>query len=87
MAGLKHIKQGIATRKAITKFIATYIRKNGVSPTLQEIAEGVGLASHNAVRAHLVRMRDAGEVTWVEGSVRTLRLTPKATPKASKRAS
>ena len=85
MSRVDQIKQGERTRKAIRKFVTTYSKKNhGLSPSLQEIAAGIGVASHNAVRAHLVQMRDRGELTWQDGKGRTLRLLePKAPRKAS----
>lgn len=83
MANKQQIKQGERTRAKITKFIASYWRKHQMSPTLQEIAAGVGLASHNAVRAQLVQMREAGTVTWVDGCARTIRLVQPKVAKAS----
>lgn len=67
-------EQGDATRAKITSFIQSYIAQNGVSPALTEIAAGVGLASHNAVRNHLLQLQSAGKVTWQPGKFRTLRV-------------
>lgn len=72
------IRQGIKTRAKIIKFITKYHGKYGCSPSLQEIAAGVGLASHNAVRAHLLTLRAAGVVTWVDGRYRTVRVLESA---------
>lgn len=67
-------EQGDATRAKIISFVQTYIAENGVSPALTEIAAGVGLASHNAVRNHLLQLQSAGKVTWMPGKFRTLRV-------------
>lgn len=71
-------QQGERTRKAIKRFITRYWRKHGVAPALQEIADGVGLTSHNAVRLHLLVLQSRGEVTWVQGRYRTVRVVEKA---------
>lgn len=67
--------QGASRRAQIKAFISSYREKNdGLSPSLQEIGDAVGLASHNAVRNHLLMMKASGEVTWVEGRYRTVRV-------------
>lgn len=53
MAGKALLKQGEKRRKAILKFLRSYIKKNGMAPTIQEIADAVGLVSPNATRNHL----------------------------------
>ncbi len=45
----------------------------GVPPTVREIADELAIKSPSAVHRSLVRLRDAGHVTWTVGSARTLR--------------
>lgn len=68
------MEQGRQTRARIVEFIGNYHAENHVAPSLQEIADGVGLASHNAVRNHLLALKADGKVTWVEGRYRTVRV-------------
>lgn len=68
------MEQGRQTRARIVKFLVEYHEKNGVAPSLKEIASGVGLSSHNAVRNHLLALKADGKVTWVEGRYRTVRV-------------
>jgi SOS-response transcriptional repressor LexA len=71
------VAQGIETRKQIVRFIRDYWRKNKTAPSLTEISTGVGLASHSAVRTHLLELRNQGNVTWVQGKMRTVRVVEK----------
>lgn len=56
------IKQGERRRERVYKFVVRYIDKNGMSPTLQEIADGVDLQSANATRAHLEALVEQGRI-------------------------
>lgn len=67
-------EQGEATRERIKAFITSHRSEHGFSPSLQEIADGVGLASHNAVRMHLLTLQTRGEVTWEPGRFRTVQV-------------
>lgn len=76
--------RGDEMRERIKKFIREYHVDNGVAPSLTEIADGVGLSSHNAVRTHLLLLQARGEVTWQPGKYRTIRVIdpePVAPPK------
>lgn len=68
------VERGIKTRKKIKTFITKYHARNGCAPSLQEIAAGVGLTSHNAVRMQLLTLKANGEVSWIEGKQRTVRV-------------
>lgn len=74
MAGSALMAQGIDRRRAILRFVRTYVRKNSIPPSFQEIAEGVGLGSRTAVRHHLDILRDEKWVNWTEGKYRSLRV-------------
>lgn len=56
MAGKLLIQQGVDRRKKILKYVRTYQSKKGYAPTIQEIADAVGLVSPNATRNHLHRL-------------------------------
>ena len=62
---------------AVLQFIAACHHNEAPAPTVRDLVEALGLApsSVNAVRQHLLGLRDAGLVTWDEGKARTLRLT------------
>lgn len=68
------MEQGRQTRARILGFVGDYHRQHSVAPSLQEIADGVGLSSHNAVRNHLLALKADGKVTWIEGRYRTVRV-------------
>lgn len=65
-------EQGERTRKDIKTFIRRFRKSKGYAPTLQEIADGVGLSSHNAVRTHLLTLATRREVKWEPGKFRTV---------------
>lgn len=49
-------------QKSIIEFIKRYQVDNGYSPTLREIAKGVGLASSSTVHGHLDRLEQYGYI-------------------------
>ena len=51
------------TKQAITDFVAQYQASNGKAPTLQEIADGVGLKSKQLAAYHVNKLVDAGVIT------------------------
>jgi SOS-response transcriptional repressor LexA len=76
VAGKAALKQGEKRRKQILRFIASYTKKNGCSPTIAEIANGVGLASPNATRNHLFKLRDDGLITMRPRIARAISIVP-----------
>lgn len=74
MAGAATIAQGIDRRRKIVAFVRAYIKKNGFAPSIEEIADGVKLASKTAVRHHLQKLEEDGVVTMQAGKYRSLRV-------------
>lgn len=64
--------RGKARREAIYAFLAVYIQKHGFAPTLDEITEGVGLASKSSVVSHLNVMEDEGAIRRLPGASRAI---------------
>jgi repressor LexA len=58
--------------------IRAFITKHGYSPTVREIADGIGVSSLNTVAGHLMALRRKGFVTWSEGAARTIRIVSRA---------
>ena len=66
--------KGELRRIKILEFIKSYIKKNGYSPSYEEIADGVGLKSKSSVYSHIKKMLDEGMLeTDAEDSPRALR--------------
>jgi repressor LexA len=61
-------------QKQILEFISQYIQKNGYSPTLQEIADAMGLSSLATVHEHLQSLEKKNVLRRFEGSVRGIEL-------------
>jgi repressor LexA len=57
-------------QRQILDFIKQYIEKNGYSPTLQQIAESIGVSSLATVHEHLSSMAKKGVIKKFEGAVR-----------------
>jgi repressor LexA len=74
MAGSALMAQGIDRRRAILRFVKAYLKKNHHAPSIEEIADGVDLASKTAVRHHLAVLREQKYVDWTEGKYRSLRI-------------
>jgi repressor LexA len=62
-------------QRQIIEFIGQYIQKNGFSPTLQEIADAIGVSSLATVHEHLGALARKGVIKKFEGSVRGIELT------------
>ncbi len=74
MAGKALLKQGEKRRKAILKFLRSYVKKHGYAPTIQEIADAVNLVSPNATRNHLQRLQAEGYITMQPRIARAISL-------------
>jgi SOS-response transcriptional repressor LexA len=68
----KLVKQGEVRRRAIVKFIREYVRVNHKSPTVSEIATGVGLSSKASAKGHLDRLHQDGVIRMTPGSHRSV---------------
>jgi len=64
-------------QKQILDFLSQYIQKNGFSPTLQEIANALGVSSLATVHEHLSAMAKKGVIKKYEGAVRGLEVIDK----------
>ncbi|MDR0884706.1 MAG: transcriptional repressor LexA [Oscillospiraceae bacterium] len=67
----EHLKP---TQRRVLAFLQAR-RRDGVPPTVREIAAGVGLKSTSSVQACLTALEKAGFVTWDKMHKRSLRLT------------
>lgn len=61
-------------QRQIVDFIAQYIQKNGYSPTLQDIADAIGVSSLATVHEHIEALVKKGVVKKYEGAVRGIEL-------------
>lgn len=61
-------------QRQIVDFIAQYIQKNGYSPTLQEIANSLGVSSLATVHEHLQALQRKKVIKRYEGTVRGIEL-------------
>lgn len=80
MAGAKLITQGIERRRAIMRFIKGYLKKNGFSPSIEEIAIAVDLSSKTAVRHHLEILVADGQLAMTPGKYRSIRIAEQRKP-------
>ncbi|PIR99230.1 hypothetical protein COT87_00650 [Candidatus Collierbacteria bacterium CG10_big_fil_rev_8_21_14_0_10_44_9] len=65
-------------QRQIVDFIGQYIQKYGSSPTLQEIADALGVSSLATVHEHLATLVKKGVIKKYEGAVRGLELVDEA---------
>jgi len=64
-------------QRQILDFISQYIQTNSYSPTLQEIAQALGVKSLATVHEHLQAMEKKGIIKKYEGSVRGIEILDK----------
>jgi repressor LexA len=60
-------------QKAVLDFVRDYRRENGVSPTMDEIAESLAL-NKKTVYEHLLRLKERGAVDWRRYESRSIKL-------------
>ncbi len=65
-------------QRQILDFISQYIQLNGSSPTLQEIADAMGLSSLATVHEHLQALSRKGVIKRFEGAVRGIEIVDDA---------
>ena len=61
-------------QRQIVDFLAQYIQRNGYAPTLQDIADAIGVSSLATVHEHLAALEKKGVIKKFEGSVRGIEL-------------
>jgi repressor LexA len=61
-------------QRQILDYISQYIQMNGSSPTLQEIADAMGLSSLATVHEHLQTLQKKGVIERFEGTVRGIKV-------------
>ena len=54
--------------------INLFIKHKGYSPTVREIAKGMGLSSPATVMIHLHNLKNKGYISWIKGKNRTLKI-------------
>ena len=65
-------------QRQILDYISQYIQLNGTSPTLQEIADAMGLSSLATVHEHLQALSKKGVIKRYEGAVRGIEVVNEA---------
>lgn len=63
-----------AADEKLLAFIERYRNKYGYAPTTREMATALGIRSPGAVHKRLVRLRNAGRVTWRDNATRTIKV-------------
>lgn len=64
-------------QRQILDFISQYIQKSGYSPTMQQIAEAIGVSSLATIHEHLSSMAKKGVIRKFEGAVRGIEIVNK----------
>lgn len=64
-------------QRQIKDFLSQFIKKNGYSPTLNEIADAVGLSSLATVHEHLKNLARKGIIKKFEGATRGIEFVDK----------
>src|SRR3989344_5111510 len=59
-------------RKEVLDFVKSYSKKNGYSPSLQEIQRQLKLASVSTAHFHISRLQKAGYITRQNGKARSI---------------
>src|ERR1700674_5011576 len=64
-------------QKQVVDFIATFVEDNGYSPSYEEIAEGLGLASLATVHKHILALESKNYVKRGFNQSRSLEIAPR----------
>ena len=65
------------TKERILEYISNFSETHGISPTISEITDGVGLKSRSSVHGHINRLSAAGRLSFDRKSARSIRLKPR----------
>lgn len=65
-------------QKQILEYVTQYVQKYGYSPTLQEIAESLGVSSLATVHEHLAAMERKGILRRYQGAIRGIEIVDKS---------
>lgn len=68
------IEQGENRRAEIMTFLRQYMGDKGWAPTIQEIADAVGLVSPNSTRNHLLKLQEEGYIRLEAKQARAIAL-------------
>lgn len=60
-------------QRDVYEWIVEHCETLGYSPTVREVAKGVGVNSPNCITGHLGKLRAKGWISWTPGRSRTLR--------------
>lgn len=63
------------TVELVYNYITTYVKENGISPTIRDLCEGTGIKSTSTIHAHLKRLTEAGRIDMGAGKRRALIVT------------
>ncbi|MDD3679407.1 MAG: transcriptional repressor LexA [Candidatus Shapirobacteria bacterium] len=61
-------------QRQILDFISQYIQKFGVSPTLQQIADAIGVSSLATIHEHLSNLEEKGVLRRYKGKIRAIEI-------------
>lgn len=62
MADVKNITRGEYIREKIVQAVIDYVKEHKYPPTVQEIADIVGLKSKSTVHGHILRLLEEGKL-------------------------
>lgn len=74
MAGAATLKQGKDRRTKIMRYLRSYHKQHGSSPSQVEIAQAVGLASKSAAAHHLGILEKEGKIKLGAGKYRSIKV-------------
>lgn len=74
------MRQLTSRQREILTFIQDYQQRQGLPPTQQEIADGLGIAHRIAVRDHLRALARKQAIDFIEGRSRGIRVLGAASP-------
>lgn len=67
MARVDWYRMGVDTRARILSFVRAYFAEHGEGPTMQEIADGVGLGTRAGAWRQVRKLVEMGELSTVGG--------------------
>jgi len=70
-------------QRQIVEFISQFIQKNGYSPTLQEIAQAIGVSSLATIHEHLQALERKGIIKKYDGAIRGIEIIDRPTSETS----